>query len=62
LADFGVDAESASHTQINQLSGGMKAGFPGTSHFLGQLKTQPLFHGVRELLSFTSHLGVSKNR
>merc|ERR1711904_473171 len=24
LADFGVDAESASHTQINQLSGGMK--------------------------------------
>ena len=25
LADFGVDAESASHTQINQLSGGMKA-------------------------------------
>merc|ERR1719387_1635668 len=24
LADFGVDAESASHTQLNQLSGGMK--------------------------------------
>merc|ERR1719157_401802 len=24
LADFGVDCESASHTQINQLSGGMK--------------------------------------
>merc|ERR1711959_505334 len=24
LADFGVDPESASHTQINQLSGGMK--------------------------------------
>merc|ERR1711971_498359 len=24
LGDFGVDAESASHTQINQLSGGMK--------------------------------------
>merc|ERR1719323_2023416 len=24
LADFGVDVESASHTQINQLSGGMK--------------------------------------
>merc|ERR1711939_1027939 len=24
LANFGVDAESASHTQINQLSGGMK--------------------------------------
>merc|ERR1719145_14019 len=24
LTDFGVDAESASHTQINQLSGGMK--------------------------------------
>merc|ERR1719160_1192391 len=24
LMDFGVDAESASHTQINQLSGGMK--------------------------------------
>merc|ERR1712187_1029679 len=24
LADFGVDAESASHTQISQLSGGMK--------------------------------------
>merc|ERR1712226_1553899 len=24
LADFGIDAESASHTQINQLSGGMK--------------------------------------
>merc|ERR1719458_2308916 len=24
LQDFGVDAESASHTQINQLSGGMK--------------------------------------
>merc|ERR1711862_138282 len=24
LADFGVDAESASHTQMNQLSGGMK--------------------------------------
>merc|ERR1719160_1867575 len=24
LADFGVDAESASHTQINQMSGGMK--------------------------------------
>merc|ERR1712217_54465 len=24
LVDFGVDAESASHTQINQLSGGMK--------------------------------------
>merc|ERR1711870_90531 len=24
LADFGVDAESASHSQINQLSGGMK--------------------------------------
>merc|ERR1712188_76943 len=24
LKDFGVDAESASHTQINQLSGGMK--------------------------------------
>merc|ERR1712232_880467 len=24
FADFGVDAESASHTQINQLSGGMK--------------------------------------
>merc|ERR1712085_142918 len=24
LGDFGVDPESASHTQINQLSGGMK--------------------------------------
>merc|ERR1712188_200764 len=24
LADFGVDPESASHTQLNQLSGGMK--------------------------------------
>merc|ERR1711981_456801 len=24
MGDFGVDAESASHTQINQLSGGMK--------------------------------------
>ena len=24
LADFGVDAESASHTQLNQLSGGTK--------------------------------------